>query len=530
MAEEVIQDANPTGTPNGADASTVTANAPSPTVPGAYPSFPDMYGAKRRIGDYAYFMRLFLGEHFEAFNIRINDEKYTREYSKLRYVMVNFAGLVSKVCADMLFSEPPNFYSPNDSKEEQAFIDALVHENHLDAQNYESALSNSALGDALYKIRIGERFKGDGKPTVIIEDTTPMIYFPEIDGFNVRANPDQETLAWTFYKGKTKYLRKEIHVPGKIFNEVWSMENDKVVTKQSISILGDPELKEEEDTLIDRSLLVHIPNWKTGNRFFGISDYQDIDKLFYAINNRMTKVDNILDKHSDPILMVPPGVLDEKGNVKKKSLGVIEVGEGETGKPEYIVWDASLENAFKEIEALVEQFFMISEISPDVLGMGKGQADSGRALKLKILRTLAKVARKKLYYDRGLKEVLHVAMMVAYEHKVQVAGLTAPKPFVPEIEWMDGLPMDMAEQVDIEAKRLDSGTTTTADAIARLDGVDEETAKKKAKEIKDENALDIPAMNVGGKPFGPKAAGDMGGKDMMGKDNASPTAGGPGAK
>ena len=52
--------------------------------------------------------------------------------------------------------------------------------------------------------------------------------------------------------------------------------------------------------------------------------------------------------------------------------------------------------------------------------MGQGQADSGRALKLKILRTLAKVSSKKLYYHVGLQEVLRVAMMVAKEHTAWV--------------------------------------------------------------------------------------------------------------
>lgn len=510
--ETTTQDAYPTNTPNAADTTQPQAVAPGavPTTPGI--PFP-YANADRRIKDYAYFMRLLMGQHFEAFNIRISDEKYTREYSKLRYVMVNIAALIAKVPADMLFSEPPKITAPTDSESDQEFVDALVEENNLHTQNYESAVSNAALGDAIYKIRLGERYKGDKKPTVIIEDITPSIYFPTVDGFNVRAEPDRTELAWTFYRGKDKYLRKEIHTPGFIVNEVWSMEAEKIITKQNISLLGDPDLKEVEETKIDRSLIVHVPNWKTGNRYFGISDFADLDKLFYAINNRMTKVDNILDKHSDPILMVPPGVLDEKGQVKKKSLGVIEVGEGETGKPEYIVWDASLQNAFVELEKQMEMLFMVSEISPDILGMGKGQSDSGRALKLKILRTLAKVARKKLYYDHAIKEVMYRAMDLARAWNIKVADKTAPaKPFYPEIEWQDGIPTILDEQVEIEAKRLDSGNTTVVDSIMRLDGLDEKAARTKAKEIRDETALAMPSSALGTTSFGPpKTAANNGG-------------------
>jgi hypothetical protein len=512
------QDANPTNTPNSGDQSTVgmkaEATPPPPEGMSPYLSFP-YANSRRRIGDYDYYMRLLLGEHFEAFNIRINDEKYTREYSKLRYVMVNFAGLIAKVVADMLFSEPPSFKAPDKDPKKQAFLDALVHENDLHTQNYESAMDNAAIGDALYKVRVGERFDGDNKPTVIIEDITPSIYFPTVNGFNVRAEPREKELAWTFYKGKNKYLRKEIHRTGEIENQVWSMENDRIMTQQPLSLLGEDDLPEVQETLIDRSLLIHVPNWKTGNRYFGISDYADLDKLFYAINNRFTKVDNILDKHGDPILSVPSGVLDENGKVKKKALGVIEMGEGETGKPEYIVWDAKLEAAYSQIEKLIDVMLMTAEISPDVLGMGKGMSDSGRALRLKILRTIAKVARKKLYYDRRLKETLHVAMLIAKAHKVKVGDLDPVEPFIPDIEWADGLPMDMTEQVDIEGKRLDQGTTTAEDSIMRLDSVDEDTAKKKAAEIKKANEVEMQSM-FGAKPFGPNAGANKGGTPSPG--------------
>jgi len=56
-------------------------------------------------------------------------------------------------------------------------------------------------------------------------------------------------------------------------------------------------------------------------------------------------------------------------------------------KPEYIVWNANLDSAMKEIDKMVEFLFMFSETSPDALGLGKGgQAESGRALKMKLLR------------------------------------------------------------------------------------------------------------------------------------------------
>lgn len=117
----------------------------------SYIKFP-YSGAEERLKNYNYFEKLFLGDHFQAFNVRIDDAQYTKNYQKLRYVMVNFAGLMSKVVADMLFSEP--IIIKAGEKGDQEFIDALVHENNLNTQFYESALSNSYLGDALLKLEL----------------------------------------------------------------------------------------------------------------------------------------------------------------------------------------------------------------------------------------------------------------------------------------------------------------------------------------------------------------------------------------
>ena len=365
--------------------------------------------SRTRLIQYGYYEKLFVGDHFNAFNIKIDNEQYGREYSRLRYVKANFAGLISKVIADFLFSEPIKIKCPEG---DQDFIDSLVRANNLNTQLYESALSNSYNGDAVLKIRSGYRNKFDTQQAVIIEDITPSVYFPKVDGFNVRAVPDEVELAWTFKLNDKEYLRKEIHRSGVIINEVYELKGTKIVQKVGVDILG-LNLAEDITTGISEPLIYHVPNWKAGNRYFGISDYHDLDNLFYAINNRLTKTDNILDKHSDPILAVPPGILDEKGNVKKKALGVIEVAEGENGKPEYVVWDANLESAFKEVEKLVEVLLMTSEISPDAFGMGSGQSDSGRALKYKLLRIIAKAARKKLYYDNAIKKTLYTAQVLA---------------------------------------------------------------------------------------------------------------------
>lgn len=469
----------------------------------------------QRLQDYDYNEKLFLGKHFEAFRVRINSEIWTREYGKMRYIVANFAGLVSKIVADLLFIEPPKLVAMDG---DQDFIDALQSENQMRVQNYESGIQNSYLGDQLYKLRVGKRHENDEDSTVIIEQVTPRIYFPRIDPNNVKGTPLSQELAWVVTIGTLQYLRKEIHTPGKIRNELWLVEGNmntgfEIKGAASIDLLGIPGLQEEEDTGIKRSLLIHIPNWRPGNRHFGLSDYQDLESIFFAINNRITKVDNILDKHSDPILALPEGILDENGKIKRSKLGLIERPEGadKNTDPQYITWDANLDAAFKQIDKLVEFLYMMSETSPDVLGMGQGQEQSGRALKLKLLRTLAKTQRKQLYYHEGLQEVMYVAQLLAKEHSLTVGDKKLEKdPVRPEIVWADGLPKDMTEAVANEVAAVDAGLTSKSDAIQRLYDVEEATAEEILKEIKDESKLDIPitaiTANVDkfGKPIPPK--------------------------
>lgn len=462
--------------------------------------------AKPRLERYSFNDKLFDGAHFEAFSQKINSEHYNKQYAQLKYIAGNFAGLISKVCADMLFSEAINLKV--EDKKTQEWLDAFSFQNRLDTQNYESALANSRHGDAVYKLRIGKLNPGDEEMTVIAEDITPAIYFPKLDQGSMRADPGEKELAWVIkISGKT-YLRKETHTPGKIVNKLYLLEKETIKQEVSLDILGEPGLTEEVDTKVKKSLIIHVPNWRDGSRYFGYDDYGDLVSLFYALNNRLTKTENILDKHSDPILALPEGVLDEEGKVRKEAFHMFEIpsdpGGGTPAKPEYIVWNASLDSSFKQIEKIVEMLYMFSEISPDAFGMNKnGQAESGRALKLRLMRTIAKVARKRLYYDAALKEMLHTAQLFAQAHNVGVYNqktgkydIKSKNAEIPEIEWQDGLPIDSREAVEEEQLRLEAGNTTVVDSIVRLDRVDKDAAIIKAKEIEDEKPkVELPTSN-----------------------------------
>lgn len=474
MAEAQIQAAGSTSTP---------------AVPAAAPlkvQFP-YANQQDRLNRYRQNDQLFESAHYLAFANVAGSKEFKNDYERLRYVMANFAGLISKVAADMLFGEEIKIVMPD--KNQQAFMDALVHDNSLHTLFYESALESSRRGDAVFKIRIENN-------RLIWDTVNPSIYFPRLNPNNITGEPLAHELAWTFKAANGReYLRKEIHTAGQVTNEVWEFANHEVGARATWNSIF-PDQPETESTGINRPLIIHIPNFRDRSRFFGFDDYTDIMTLQFALNNRLTKNENILDKHSDPILAVPEGVLDENGKIKRESLHMFEmVPDPETGenpaKPEYIVWNAQMDASFKQIDKLMDLLFMVSETSPDAFGMGKSSVTSGRALKLLLMRTIAKVNRKRIYFNQAIKEAAYVSQLMAKQHGVSVMGVNMTgEAIIPELEWSDGLPTDSFEAAQEEQMRVAAGNTSTVDSIMRLDHVDRDTAIKRAQEIRDQDRVD----------------------------------------
>lgn len=448
---------------------------------------------KARLKTYAHYERLYAGKHYEAFSIK-GEKDFSQQYNRLRYVVANFCGLLSRTMADMLFGETLRVDLEDDQN--QLYVDALFESNQLLTQLYESSLANSYRGDSLFKIRIGQRNPEvlNSPMEIIIEEVTPAIYLPELNKMATRYTPTKDVVAMLFEQDGKTYLHREIHVPGYIYHEVYqyNKETEKIVATMDAQAFGYPL---QEETKVSHGLVFHIPNVRDGSGYFGTSDYSDIESLQFALENRITKTDNILDKHSDPILAVPPGVINEKGEVNRKALTMLEVDNENPGfnKPEYIVWNANLDSAFKEIDKLVDFLFMFSETSPagtpaDVSG---GQAESGRALKFRLLASLRKRKRKILYYDQAIKDMIQTAMELSVANNIPMGGVI-PTVERPSLKWGDGIINDQVEQVDIAVKRVDAGLSSRADEISNLDDISPEKAQQKVKEIDEEATQVVP--------------------------------------
>jgi hypothetical protein len=405
----------------------------------------------KRWADYRRFEQLFEGRHEEAFNLPAANARRLQ-----RYLTCNLAGVITKTCADILFGESPRFVTKDAAAGEA--IGRITRGTDLRVVGYEGALAASFRGDAVLKVRwtdAGAR----------IEEVPAGLYLPELDPDDVRA-VRRVTLAWLRQaEGKT-YLRREVHEPGLVHNLLHEVDpNGYAITAAApLSLLyGADAPPAEAETGLPTIPVIHIPNYRTGSHFWGYSDYLGLESLFAALNERMSQVSEVLRKHASPRLAVPQDYIRPDGTVALEDLEVIPFDPQYRPRPEYLTWDAHLTAAFSEIDRLLEMILLVSESAPAMFGLDKyGVAESGRALKYRLLRTLAKIARKRAYFASGLRQALYLAQCCEVLHGARYT------PELPEVEWSDGLPNDAQEAANIEQTLLAAGATSLRGSIERL--------------------------------------------------------------
>jgi hypothetical protein len=405
----------------------------------------------RRWADYRRYEQLFEGRHEEAFNLPAASARRLQ-----RYLVCNLAGLISKTCADILFGESPRF-SLHDA-DAQAATARLARATNLRVTGYEAALAASFRGDAVLKVRWAD----DGAR---IEEVPAGLYLPELDPDDVR-RVRRVTLAWLRPQGETLYLRREVHEPGLVRHLLHEVDAaDYAIKAQApLSVLyGDDAPPEEAETGLPEIPVIHVPNVRTGSRFWGYSDYLGLESLFAALNERISQVSEVLRKHASPRLAVPQDYIRPDGTVALEDLEVIPFDPQYRPRPEYLTWDAHLSAAFGEIDRLLELVMLTSETAPALFGLTKyGVAESGRALKYRLLRTLAKVARKQAYFATGLSKALYLAQCCEVLHGARYT------PEAPLVTWSDALPNDLQEIADTEHTLLAAGATSLRGTLERL--------------------------------------------------------------
>lgn len=462
-----------------------------------------------RIDRYRRNKKVFKGENFEVFKELSGKEQYT----DLLYMSVNMAGIICKKSADFLFGEAVQVKSAKGSgSKEQEALDRFVEDNGLSIQTYESALSNAYRGDSFFKVRYGQEYGGElpvevDAPRVIIESLDAEYVFPESAIFNKNKIVAYHVAVPVMVEINDRdawQLFVESHYAGRIEYRVFNMTAIETEYKGAYyEVLGwkvDSEVMEGRSVVatgVAVPLIVHIPNFATDDTWEGIDDLTEHMAIFDEINNRLTQIADILDKHSNPAMAVPSGILGEDvdGNptffVARDK--VFEVMGKDDVIPQYITWDGQLAQAFTELDKLIDILLTTAEIPAVALGKADGggtSGTSGLAIKWRMNNLLAKINRKRQYYNRGLKQMFVIAQLL--EKAVGIADYEIAKPL---LTFLDGLPKDEASEATVMNIRSGGAKTISQKtAIMRMEGMTDEQADEEIKRIQEEAEVAMKAQ------------------------------------
>lgn len=405
--------------------------------------------------------RILTYEKYERFynNQYTSAEKNKLPVDSIYYVAANLAKSIIEITPDFLFGEAPRVTSKN-----QDLIDYIAETTKFNTLMYRTALTATIKGDAVIKLYLHNN-------QVKAQLIQPENFFPT---YNLFGDLEEVTIATIIEtEEKFSYLLKEIITKEKIIRSLHKIDENKNI-KEDLSITSHPLTKglaASEINVLGIVPIIHIPNiLSPKSDTFGVADLAGCDELILAINKRLTEIDYIITKHADPKLQVPMGILDsvrnldiiEQGDAKfvhitgldNQDFKVIEKSP-QDAEMKYVQPDLNLASAFEELDRLVNLLLLQTKTSPSLVNNNKdgGQAESGKALRLRLMDTERKLRQKKVFYEKAIKEFYTIAQM-----------LLNKQPEIVDVEFINML-NDTTENIDNALKLYNNNLISHKEAL-----------------------------------------------------------------
>lgn len=316
------------------------------------------------------------------------------------------------------------------------------------------------------------------------------------------------------FKQKDKqYVKLTIHQPGTIQHIVFWVKDNKL--KQIIPLNAFPAYAGIQNvdkngiqrTGINELLVVRVDNALSSERYYGRSDYTPAVHTFIeALDFAFARRAEVLAKFSRPVPMVPESAMQFDHASQKwvfKTTDAIILKEGQPSA-QYLTWSAALSDVEQEIKDLFDQLLMKLKLSRVLLaGENQGQAESGTALKIRLIPTLSKVRK----FASAYKQIVPVTL--SRKAKLDVAlgveGAVAFEPSDVIITMQDGvlnLPLEDAQlnlvnsQVISNLKMAEIIDSKTSMRAAILAGVLDPRALMPLEDAEAEGAIETAAGTV----------------------------------
>ena len=383
----------------------------------------------------------------------------------------NYQQLISKKTADFVCGEPPSIETEQDTDkitkklEQQGFFTEL----------YELFIDVSRFGNAIVK------YRGKGTSTV-----SPMFWYPVVDPTDLK-QINQHVIAYPTtpdINGKMTRLYAEIHDRGSFTERLYALDG---------STIGALLEEKQHRTGLDDFAIEVLTNVTCSTSIFGLSDYTIINSIVEKLIWRFSCIDNVLDKHAEPSMSGPQSAMtyDEKRGIWYLDLGKY-FARADSNSPDlhYVTWDGNLESSFKEVEMLLNQLYILSEMGQAFADAGGGDS-SGTALKLRLVSPRIKAARLAKLNDSRVKNII-CTICKLNNIPLDYDSLA--------LHWNDGLPQDDAEQAQIHTQLVDGGLMSAFTSMKKR-GMTDAQIEAELEQIRKERAekqpIDLGVINYG---------------------------------
>lgn len=358
----------------------------------------------------------------------------------------------------------------------------------------EGAEALPVFGDVVFRIDIEDIVGEDGEsvPVAMPKFIHPGNYHPEFDPVDA-TRVVRATLAWVLPNPVDQrrstmpfVVLKEIHDPGSVRFEAVEWDGvGKEGRPVSVETI-DPGL-ESGETGIQEIPIVHVPFNAAGGVPWGRSEFRRIKRIFLALENRMSQLDEILERHARPKLIVGPGLMDPNARARLADFDVIEIDPSimeKAVKPEYLTWDPQIQAIGKQLEKLEEYFFITTETSPASFGLERdgSQVESARALRFKAHRTINKVEDLRDTLRPAVEDLFRISQAMENAAR-EDDGMDTYSPSPVNVFFPDPIIEDDTQEAQDYALLKTAGLVSRKRAVSDLHDLDPAQAEAEVREI-----------------------------------------------
>ena len=256
-----------------------------------------------------------------------------------------------------------------------------------------------------------------------------------------------------------EYIKFTIHTIGQIQHQIFEVVDDsktisisgieKIIASGGKHLSGPLQLsafpaysglEEIQTPAVDDMLIVAVQNRLSSERYYGRSDYKpSVLDLIADLEKRFSERSEVLSKFTNPTPVIPESATTFDHATKEwiyKPGKPIITQPGEVA-PALMTWQAELGAVERAIDQTMDQLLQMLQLSPVLLAGNKaGAAESGTALRIRLIPTLAKVGQAARAAEKAIPKAIALWSQL-HPPAIPIESIT--------VNLQDGIPEDPME-------------------------------------------------------------------------------------